>query len=56
MAKTLTLTENEIQIITIALDDRIPTIQKYEEMGAYPKDFAKSLIKEIVALKNRLNY
>jgi len=56
MEKTITLTSDEIQIITIALDDRIPTIQRYERMGAYPEHFANSLIEEIRALKNKLNY
>ena len=56
MEKTITLTSDEIQIITIALDDRIPTIQRYEKMGAYPEHFANSLIEEIRALKNKLNY
>ena len=56
MEKTITLTSDEIQVITIALDDRIPTIQRYEEMGAYPEEFAKSLLKEIRTLRRRLNY
>ena len=56
MNKTITLTSDEIQIITIALNDRIPTIERYERMGAYPEHFAKSLIKEIRALNDKLNH
>jgi len=56
MEKTITLTSDEIQTIIIALDNRIPTIQSYEKIGAYPEHFAESLIEEIIALKNKLNY
>jgi len=56
MEKTIILTSDEIQTIIIALNERIPQIQKWEKDGAYPEEFAKSLIEDIRALKNKLNY